>query len=75
MGYRSVSQERRRLRDGLSNDRNAQNSLNGLLENVTVEELSSWGFLLFQEPTPPPLEPIICLYSISSLREFEPQYL
>jgi hypothetical protein len=32
VGYRSVSQERRRLRDRLINDRNAQNLFKGFLE-------------------------------------------
>jgi len=31
VGYRSVRQERRRLRDGLSDDRNAQNLFKGFL--------------------------------------------
>ena len=31
VGYRSVSRERRRLRDRLSDDRNAQNLFKGLL--------------------------------------------
>jgi hypothetical protein len=41
VGYRLVRQERRRLRDWLNDDRNAQNLLNGLSENVIIEELSS----------------------------------
>jgi hypothetical protein len=41
VGDRSVSQEQRRLRDRLSDDRNAQDLFNGLLENVTTEELTS----------------------------------
>ncbi len=40
VGYTSVSQEGKRLRDRLSNDRNAQNLFKGFLENVTIEELS-----------------------------------
>jgi hypothetical protein len=38
VGDRSVSQERRRLRHRLSDDRNAQNLFKGFLENVTIEE-------------------------------------
>jgi len=40
VGYRSVSQERRRLTDRLSDDRNAQDLFKGLFENVTIEELT-----------------------------------
>jgi len=39
VGDRSVSQERRRLRDRLSDDRNAQDLFKRFLENVTIEEL------------------------------------
>jgi hypothetical protein len=40
LGYRSVSQERRRLRDRLSDDRNAQNLFKWVFENGTIEELN-----------------------------------
>jgi len=38
---RSVRQERRRLRDRMSDDRNAQDLFKGFLENVTIEKLTS----------------------------------
>jgi hypothetical protein len=41
VGDRSVSQELRRLRDRLRDDRNAQNLFKrGSLENVTIDELT-----------------------------------
>jgi hypothetical protein len=42
VGDRSVSQERRGLRDRLSDDRNAQDLFKGFLESVTIEELTPW---------------------------------
>jgi len=41
VGCRSMSQERRGLRDRLSDDRNAQDLFKGFLENVTIEKLTS----------------------------------
>jgi hypothetical protein len=51
-GDGSVSQERRGLRDRLSDDRNAQNLFKGFLENVTIEELTSRPFLIYSEDQP-----------------------
>ena len=41
VGDRSVSQERSRLRDRLSDDRNTQIYSSGFWENVTIEEVNS----------------------------------
>jgi len=45
VGYRSVSQERRRLRDRLSDNRDAQDLFKGFLENVTIEESTPWSMI------------------------------
>jgi hypothetical protein len=51
VGDRSVSQERRRWRDRLSDDRNAQDLFKGFLGKC-IEELTPWPFLIHSEDQP-----------------------
>jgi hypothetical protein len=48
-GDRSVRQERRKLMDRLNDDQNAHDLFKGFLENVTIEELTSWPFIRIRQ--------------------------
>ena len=76
VGDRSLSQERRKLRARLSDDRNAQNLFKRLLGNVTIEEFPPGYFFVVKSvncqlrPSWPSLVSLLKSYAILSLSSF-----